>query len=253
MYGEKSAAKYFKVDFLSIVRRSILSLSLAREELSLTGGIFGAPPVPVSRLFVRGENRGRRRRRRRISRRVSIAGGGLLAFISGSVASQDPALSYAARPFYLRPIWQRTFNSMRLAHFVDYYTRPLYIPSLLSLPVFLRRILGITLARELPPGNGRHSRFDHRSVPSPFTLSSFFFSSWKRLWSTIRKHFSNFFSRRASRRRFQLINSRMDVGDPSPSIFEISIFGRYLDKERVGETYRETELDRSKILAIRVA
>lgn len=59
MYGEKSAAKYFKVDFsLHCAAFHSLSLSLAREELSLTGGIFGAPPVPVSRLFVRGESGG---------------------------------------------------------------------------------------------------------------------------------------------------------------------------------------------------
>lgn len=138
--------------------------------------------MPVSRLFAvkavrRGVIPGRR-----ISRRVSIAGGGLLAFISGSVASQDPTLSYAARPFYLRPIWQRTFNSMRLAHFVDYYTRPLY-PKLI---VFARipeqnswDYLGSRItAGKWPP-------FQIRSSISPFLFPPIFFSFSSRRLSKI--------------------------------------------------------------------
>lgn len=111
---------------------------------------------------------------RRISRRVSIAGEEDYWLLSAGPSRAKIRLSYAARPFYLRPIWQRTFNSMRLAHFVD-YTRPLY-PKLIVFtpsPLFLRRILGITLARELPPGNGRRSRSDHRSVLFPIFFLHF--------------------------------------------------------------------------------
>lgn len=120
-----------------------------------------------------------------------------------------------------------------------------YIPSLLSLPVYSwGEFLGITLARELPPGNGRHSRFDHRSVPSPPPLSDLLllllllFS--KRLWDTIRKHFSNFFS------RFQLINSRMDVGiqvHPSLKFLFWTILGRG-KRERIGRIEKRSSIDR---------
>lgn len=202
--------------------------------------------MPVSRLFAvkavrRGVIPGRR-----ISRRVSIAGGGLLAFISGSVASQDPALSYAARPFYLRPIWQRTFNSMRLAHFVDYYTRPLY-PKLI---VFARipeqnswDYLGSRItAGKWPPFQIRSS-IRPLAVPLSSDLLLFFFETT--FENTIRKHFSNFFSRCVSRRRFQLINSRMDVGirlHRSLKFLFRTVLGQ---REREGERKRELGVSRN--------
>lgn len=186
---------------------------------------------------------------RRISRRVSIAGGGLLAFISGSVASQDPALSYAARPFYLRPIWQRTFNSMRLAHFVDYYTRPLY-PKLI---VFARipeqnswDYLGSRItAGKWPPFQIRSS-IRPLAVPLSSDLLLFFFETT--FENTIRKHFSNFFSRCVSRRRFQLINSRMDVGirlHRSLKFLFWTVLGqRERERERIGRIEKWSSIDR---------
>lgn len=186
---------------------------------------------------------------RRISRRVSIAGGGLLAFISGSVASQDPALSYAARPFYLRPIWQRTFNSMRLAHFVDYYTRPLY-PKLI---VFARipeqnswDYLGSRItAGKWPPFQIRSS-IRPLTVPLSSDLLLFFFETT--FENTIRKHFSNFFSRCVSRRRFQLINSRMDVGirlHRSLKFLFWTVLGqRERERERIGRIEKWSSIDR---------
>lgn len=225
--------------FLSIVRRSILSL--AREELSPLGGIFGARSI----IFVRGESEGRR-----ISRRVSIARGGLLAFISGSVASQDPALfSCAARPFYLRPIWQRTFNSMRLAHFVDYCTRPLYPKLIVFARIFLRRILGDYLGSRITAG--KWPPFQIRSSIRPVSSSSFRSSSSSSslLETTLRYNTETFLE-------FLLaipVNKFEDgCRNPSPSIFEISILDdTWIERERENWTYRETELDRSKILAIR--
>lgn len=186
---------------------------------------------------------------RRISRRVSIAGGGLLAFISGSVASQDPALSYAARPFYLRPIWQRTFNSMRLAHFVDYYTRPLY-PKLI---VFARipeqnswDYLGSRItAGKWPPFQIRSS-IRPLAVPLSSDLLLFFFETT--FENTIRKHFSHFFSRCVSRRRFQLINSRMDVGirlHRSLKFLFWTVLGqRERERERIGRIEKWSSIDR---------
>lgn len=186
---------------------------------------------------------------RRISRRVSIAGGGLLAFISGSVASQDPALSYAARPFYLRPIWQRTFNSMRLAHFVDYYTRPLY-PKLI---VFARipeqnswDYLGSRItAGKWPPFQIRSS-IRPLAVPLSSDLLLFFFETT--FENTIRKHFSNFFSRCVSRRRFQLINSRMDVGirlhRSLKFLFRTVLGQRERERERIGRIEKWSSIDR---------
>lgn len=186
---------------------------------------------------------------RRISRRVSIAGGGLLAFISGSVASQDPTLSYAARPFYLRPIWQRTFNSMRLAHFVDYYTRPLY-PKLI---VFARipeqnswDYLGSRItAGKWPPFQIRSS-IRPLAVPLSSDLLLFFFETT--FENTIRKHFSNFFSRCVSRRRFQLINSRMDVGirlHRSLKFLFWTVLGqRERERERIGRIEKWSSIDR---------
>lgn len=186
---------------------------------------------------------------RRISRRVSIAGGGLLAFISGSVASQDPALSYAARPFYLRPIWQRTFNSMRLAHFVNYYTRPLY-PKLI---VFARipeqnswDYLGSRItAGKWPPFQIRSS-IRPLAVPLSSDLLLFFFETT--FENTIRKHFSNFFSRCVSRRRFQLINSRMDVGirlHRSLKFLFWTVLGqRERERERIGRIEKWSSIDR---------
>lgn len=186
---------------------------------------------------------------RRISRRVSIAGGGLLAFISGSVASQDPALSYAARPFYLRPIWQRTFNSMRLAHFVNYYTRPLY-PKLI---VFARipeqnswDYLGSRItAGKWPPFQIRSS-IRPLTVPLSSDLLLFFFETT--FENTIRKHFSNFFSRCVSRRRFQLINSRMDVGirlHRSLKFLFWTVLGqRERERERIGRIEKWSSIDR---------
>ena len=109
--------------------------------------------------------------------------------------------------------------------------------------------MGITLARELPPGNGRHSRFDHRSVPSPPPLSDLLLLLL--LQTTLRYNTETFLE-------FLLaipVNKFEDgCRNPSPSIFEISILDdTWIERERENWTYRETELDRSKILAIRVA
>lgn len=188
---------------------------------------------------------------RRISRRVSIAGGGLLAFISGSVASQDPALSYAARPFYLRPIWQRTFNSMRLAHFVDYYTRPLY-PKLI---VFARipeqnswDYLGSRItAGKWPPFQIRSS-IRPLAVPLSSDLLLFFFET---TFENTIQTFLEFLLAMCIETAIPVNKFEDGCRNPTPSIFEISISDgtwterkRKRKEERIGRIEKWSSIDR---------